>query len=197
MNRKTSLTRFINTQGLSVYLLAAGCLILGPWNPDAMQLFSLDRSDLAGGELWRFWSGPFVHLSWMHIGLNIAGLVLLQQMFGQELRPVITVWGYAIIALLIGLCFMAFSRFGYVVGLSAVLHGLFAMAACLAMRRDGLLSAGVLLVIGAKVLWEKLEGPSTFVEDLIGLPVAADTHLYGFGAGLVLGAVIALSSAKE
>jgi len=160
-------------------------------------MFSLDRSDLAGGEVWRFWTGPLVHLSWTHIGLNVAGLILLQQMFGQELRPVTLAWGYGIIALLIGLCFMAFSRFGYVVGLSALLHGLFAMAACLAMRRDGLLSAGVLLVVGGKVLWEQLQGPSTFVEDLVGLPVAADTHLYGFGGGLVLGAVIALSAARR
>ncbi|MDP6437537.1 MAG: rhombosortase [Gammaproteobacteria bacterium] len=197
MNRKASLTALINRQGLSIYLLAAGCLLLGPWNADALQMFSLDRSDLAAGEFWRFWTGPLVHLSWAHIGLNVAGLILLQQMFGQELRPVISAWGYGIIALLVGLCFMAFSRFGYVVGLSAVLHGLFAMAACLAMRRDGLLSAGVLLVIGGKVVWEKIQGPSTLVEDLIGLPVAADTHLYGFGAGLVLGTVIALSAVRR
>ena len=92
---------------------------------------------------------------------------------------------------------MAFSRFGYVVGLSALLHGLFAYAACLAMPRDGLLAAGTLLVIGAKVMWEQLQGPSRLIEDLVGLPVAADTHLHGFIGGLLLGVIMVVSSRRN
>ena len=105
-------------------------------------------------------------------------------------------WSYAVIALAVGTCMLAFTRFGTVFGLSAVLHGLFAYGACLAMRRDGLLASGVLLIIGAKVVWEKLQGTETLVERLIDMPVAADMHLYGFATGLVLGAAMALSATR-
>jgi len=174
-------------------LLVIGCLLLGPWNEAGIELCKLDRSALQDGEYWRFWTGQLVHLSWQHLLLNVAGVIVLQQMFGKELNVVVLLWGYAVIGLVIGVCMLAFSRFGSIVGLSAMLHGLFAFAACLAMRRDGLLGWGVLLVIGAKVVWEQLQGGSNFMQELIGLPVAVDTHLYGFSAGLVLGAVMVAS----
>jgi hypothetical protein len=54
----------------------------------------------------------------------------------------------------------------------------------------------VLLVLGSKVIWEKLQGGSNFMEQLIGMPVAVDAHLYGFAAGLVLGAVMVASGSR-
>jgi rhomboid family GlyGly-CTERM serine protease len=183
----------LSRQGASLYLLALACLLLAPYGDSGFDLFALDSGPVSKGEYWRFWTGPLVHLSWPHLGLNLLGLILLQQMLGSEFRLVVWLWGYAIVSLAVGICFMAFSSFGYVVGLSAVLHGLFAFAACLAVRRDGLLATGVLLVVGAKVIWEKLHGPSAFIQDLVGLPVAADTHLYGYAAGLVLGTVMAVT----
>lgn len=166
-----------------------------PSNSDWVRLLQLDRVEIKSGEYWRFWSGPLVHTTWQHLLVNLAGLAVLQQMLGKELRTASWLWGYGVISLAVGLCMIAFSRFDIVIGLSAVLHGLFAYAACLAMRRDILFAAGVLIVIGGKVVWEKLQGGSSFMEDFIGLPVAADTHLYGFAAGLVLG-VIMIQSAR-
>jgi rhomboid family GlyGly-CTERM serine protease len=186
----------LNRNGLSLYLIAVGCLLLGPWNPEGAELFELSRSGLKGGEYWRFWTGQMVHSSWEHLALSLIGLILLQQMFGKELRSVVWIWGYAVISLVVGVCMLAFSRYGTFVGLSAILHGLFAYAACLAFRRDGLLAAGVLLVLGSKVIWEKLQGGSNFMEQLIGMPVAVDAHLYGFAAGLVLGAVMVASGSR-
>jgi rhomboid family GlyGly-CTERM serine protease len=191
-----SIKTAINRQGLSLYLIALGCLLLGPWNLVDINSFELSRSGLKGGEYWRFWTGQLVHASWQHLAMNLAGLIVLQQMFGKELRTVVWAWGYAVIALIIGICMLAFSRYGTFVGLSAMLHGLFAYAACLAMRRDGLLAAGVLLVLGGKVIWEKLQGGSNFIEQLIGMPVAVDSHMYGFIAGLVLGAVMVTSGSR-
>ena len=82
---------------------------------------------------------------------------------------------------------LAFISRDYVVGLSALLHGLFAYAACLAIRRDNLLAAGALLIIGGKVVWEQINGPSAMTSGLIDIPVASDVHLYGFMGGLLLG----------
>lgn len=184
----------MNRQGLSLYVLLLGCLLLAPWNDAAMADFGLVRSALRDGEAWRFLTGHFVHSNWTHLGLNVAGLVLLQQLFGQELRPVVWGWGYVFVAVCIGICMLAFSRFGSVYGFSGVLHGLFAFAACLALTRDPLLAAGTLLLVGGKVVWEQISGSSSFVERLIDMPVATDIHLYGAVSGVVLGAVMAASA---
>ncbi len=194
-----SLTNWINSwvnkKGLSLYLLAVACLLLAPWSEVGMEVFAMNRAGLEAGEYWRIWTGQLVHSSWTHLWLNLIGLAVLQQIFGDELTTRNWLWGFIIIALLIGICWMAFSDASwllfasrdYVVGLSALLHGLFAYAACLAMRRDSLLAAGALLVIGGKVVWEQLNGPSEFTAGLIDIPVAIDVHLYGFTAGLLLG----------
>ena len=78
-----------------------------------------------------------------------------------------------------------------------MLHSLFAYAACLAMRRDGLLASGALLIIGAKVVWENMYGPSELTADLIDLPIAVATHLYGFVGGLILGTVMTVSEKRR
>jgi len=189
------ITSWVNLRGLSIYWLAVACLLLAPWADAGMDWFAMRRIDLLQGEYWRFWTGPLVHSSWAHLGLSMAGLIVLQQMFGAELRFVNWAWCYGIVAPVIGVCWLAFPEtawlpfggFDYVVGMSGLLHGLFAYAACLAMRRDRLLAIGTLLVIGAKVIWEVISGPSEFTADLIGMPVAATTHLYGFVGGLLLG----------
>ena len=194
-------TRWINTQGLSVYVVAAGCLLLGPWSGAGMELFAMDRAALGHGEFWRFWTGQLVHDSWPHLLLSLTGLAVLQQMFGEELRAASWVLAYAAISLVIGVCWLWFDEFGglpfggydTIVGLSAILHGLFAYAACLAMRRDRLLASSALLIIGVKVVWENLFGPSEFTAGIIDLPVAATTHLYGYAGGLGLGAIIILT----
>jgi rhomboid family GlyGly-CTERM serine protease len=205
MSPALGINKSINKQGLSIYLLAAGCLLLAPWSEIGMEYFSVDRSELQDGEYWRFWTGQLVHSSWTHLILNMVGLIVLQQMFGNELNFVTWAWGYTVIALVISICWLAFGKlswlpfggYDYVVGLSAMLHGLFAYAACLAMRRDGMLAAGVLLIIGAKVVWENMYGPSELTADLIDLPIAVATHLYGFVGGLILGTVMTVSEKRR
>jgi len=189
------INNWVNKKGLSLYLLAVACLLLAPWSEVGMEVFAMDRSGIEAGEYWRIWTGQLVHSSWTHLWLNLVGLAVLQQIFGDELTTLNWLWGCAVIALLIGISWMAFSdgswlpfpNRDYVVGLSALLHGLFAYAACLAMRRDSLLAAGALLIIGGKVVWEQINGPSEFTAGLIDIPVASDVHLYGFVAGLLLG----------
>lgn len=188
-------SNWVNTQGLTLYLLAIACLLLAPWTDTGMDLFAMSRAEIHQGEYWRIWTGQLVHSSWPHLALNLLGLVFLQQIFGDELKFATWSWGFAVISLGIGICWLAFDDAAwlpfvgrdYVVGLSALLHGLFAYGACLAMRRDTLLAAGALLIVGGKVMWEQVNGPSEFTSGLIDLPVAGDVHLYGFASGLILG----------
>ncbi len=190
-----ALTQRFSRAGLGLYLLALGSLLLGPWGTDWPALFDLDRSALNAGEYWRFFSGPLVHANWQYLGFSIAGIFVLQQVLGRELHLIALAWGYAVIALAVGICMLAFSRFGSFDGLAAMLHGLFAYGAILAMRRDALLGWGILLLVGGKVIWEQLQDDGGLAGQLLNLPVANDAHLYGFAAGVVLGAVMVASVA--
>jgi rhomboid family GlyGly-CTERM serine protease len=192
--------RWINTDGLSIYLLAAACLMLGPWSNYGMQFFSLDRAGLEQGEYWRLWSGPLVHASWTHLALNMAGLIILQQLFGEELKGRHWLTAFSVLSPVIGICWYASpaipwlpaNNYAYITGLSAVLHGLFVYAACSGLRRDRVLASIVLLAISTKVALEQIFGASASTAELIDLPVATDAHMYGFVGGVAFGLVARL-----
>ena len=187
----------INRQGVTLYLLAVGCLLLGPWNEAAMGDFGLVRGAMRSGEYWRFLTGHLVHANWAHLGLNLAGLVVLQQLFGQ---------GKSSGRLAVGVrshrcqsgrqpaglqsfrqCLRVFRH----VARAVCLPGVFGIASrCVAGRRC-FTAAGCQSGLG------QLAGGSSFVERLIDLPVATDAHLYGAAAGVVLGAAMAASGRMQ
>ena len=178
-------------------MLLAGCLALGPWQADVVQNWGFNSGAVLDGEFWRFLTSHFAHASWEHLGMNALGLVLLQQLFGRELKGVVVLWAYGVIAFGIGLCILGFGGRGTYIGLSGMLHGLFALGACLALKRDVLVAAGVLIVIVGKVFWEQVDGASSFVEQLIGSPVAIDAHLYGLGAGVLFGVALTATALRR
>lgn len=192
----SAITNRLSYDGLSLYLLVLGCLFVAPWGADWAAVFELDRGEIKGGEYWRFFTGPLVHRSWEYLGFTVAAIFVLQQLFGREFNTIVLAWGYAIIATVIGICMLAFSRLGAFEGMAPLLHGLFAYGAILAMRREPLLGWGVLVLVGAKVVWEQIEGGRGLVAELLGLPASTDAHLYGFAAGVVLGAVMVASVAR-
>lgn len=185
----------ISRAGASLYALAAASLAFAPWNETAVAIFGFARGPVLDGEYWRFLTAPLVHSSWLHLALNVIGLAALQQLFGRELRLLNWIWAYLVIAGLSGLCLLAFEGRGTWVGLSGLLHGLFAFAACLALRREPLLAVGALGVVGLKVLVEQLRGPSRLLESWLGTAVAVDAHVYGYVAGALLGVLAVAASA--
>jgi len=180
----------LNQQGLSVYIIAIGCLLLSPWFENSSDLFAMNRAGLLNHEYWRLWTGHLVHNSWAHLALNLAALILLQQLFGEELVSGKWLWACVVIAPVIGVLWFTRSSDDTVFGLSALLHGLYAFAACLAISRDKWLAWIILGILGAKVLWEQFVGPSESTAELIAMPIAIDAHLYGTVCGVILGLLV-------
>ena len=183
-------------ENAAIYILIVLCLVFGPWSQFGFEYFALDRVAVMRGQIWRLWTGHFVHTNWSHVLLNITGLVLLQLLFSVELKRL----GWATVALflapIIATAFILgvarvwtdLPSFDYVVGLSGLLHGAFVYAACIAMRRDIMLGLIVLAIVAIKLLSEIIIGPMQFVADIVRLPVAVDMHIYGSAVGLVIGA---------
>lgn len=154
-------------------------------------LLRYERSAVASGEWWRLLSAHFVHGNLMHWLINVTGLVLVIAVFPSSLHqpwlgPVLSL---SLMALPLGLALHWFNPdLGWYLGLSGVLHGLFASLAlqeAFAGSRIGFIGIALL---ASKLLYEQLAGISPAAQELIGLPVIIDAHLYG----ALIGGIVAI-----
>lgn len=152
-----------------------------------------DRVAVRGGELWRLLSANLVHLDTAHLALNAAGLALVALLVGRWLS--LRAWGAVLLicALAVGLGLWWFAPdVGWYVGLSGVLHGLFATgAACAAWRGpERGFHALLLAVLALKLAWEQLAGALPGTAWLAGGSVIVDAHLFGAVGGLTACALL-------
>ncbi len=150
-----------------------------------------ERGAIIGGEWWRLLTGHLVHLSWSHLGLNLAGLALVWMLVGAY-WSVRAWWIIAFVCmagtsagLLLGLPDLA-----WYVGLSGMLHGLLmagVLAGIAARHKDMML---LLLGVAAKLAWEQWHGPLPGSAEAAGGPVVVDAHLFGAIAGALAAAVM-------
>jgi len=166
---------------VSVLLLAVFLL------PEAL-LFQLtyERPHIQAGQWWRLLTGQFVHLSWGHVAINIAGIWVMYLLYAEHAAG----WRYIAVVVLLALA----SNFGmycfaeditYYVGFSGVLYGLFAWGALRDVQQR--IKLGWLLLVGivVKVTWEYCYGPvgigAATADDL-----AVAAHFYGVVGGLLV-----------
>jgi rhomboid family GlyGly-CTERM serine protease len=104
--------------------------------PRARDVLIYDRTALAGGQLWRAWTGHLVHFGWSHLVVD-AGLLVILGWFGERLYPVFTRWALVAMPPFIAAAIYwfdpAMQRYG---GLSAVNLGLLLYVAAQGWRRD-------------------------------------------------------------
>ncbi len=143
-----------------------------------------DRVAILHGEAWRLITGHLVHLGWSHLVWNLAALALIWPLAGRAMGPRAW-WTTAVVcgvatSLLLLWRLPTLARY---VGLSGLLHGLFA-AGSLTWWRAGRREGGyLLLVLAAKLLWEQGFGPLPTTTAMVGATVVVDAHIYGAMAG--------------
>lgn len=161
------------------------------------------RHALLAREPWRLLTGHWVHINWIHAGVNAAAWFVVARLFAPDLgaRPQALVLLVASLAVGIGLATLHPTIVWYR-GFSGALHGLFfAGAACwlasaLAQptrRTLRELWLPALLFAGGwiKVIAEQPGGSATPFADWLGAGVVPQAHLLGAVAGTLLGAGIA------
>jgi rhomboid family GlyGly-CTERM serine protease len=151
--------------------------------PHAAPLFDalvLDIDAVLGGQLWRLWSGHWVHLDAHHATINLVALVLLAVIAARmrQLRPLL--WASLLMMPLIGIGLLGFvPTLQWYAGLSGLLHG---WAAWLLMRHGGRLAVVGAAVLVVKLIWEQsgaVGGDPMF-------PVIHEAHLIGAVVGFAL-----------
>ena len=148
------------------------------------------ESSLVFAEPWRLFSAHFVHLGWVHLWLNLAGLVLLWLLLGDTLKPLW--WGSGVLVLAFGVSLallICSPAVEWYVGFSGVLHGLFAAGAIANLWRLTHLALSILAVLFVKLIVEWIAWEDPVTEGLIGAAVIVDAHVYGVLLGAGYGAL--------
>jgi len=150
-------------------------------------LFQYQRDDILSGQLWRLVSGHFVHVTWMHLILNLAGLFVIWALF----RDILTqrMWWLLTLGSIVGIdvaLLIFHPEIKWYMGLSGVLHGYFAGGAILQIRLNGTRGMLYLILLIIKLLWEQLTGPLPVTTELSGARVITESHLYGALGGAIV-----------
>jgi rhomboid family GlyGly-CTERM serine protease len=150
--------------------------------PAARSSLIYERTALAGGDLWRIWTGHLVHFGWPHLVVD-AGLWLIVGWFSARRHPTFTRWGIVLMpAFISGSIYLFEPGMIRYAGLSAVNLGLLAYLAVQGWRRDWTdwFWPAVLLAYVGELVWEYYRGGTgggAIRFDDPGVRVATGAHL--------------------
>jgi rhomboid family GlyGly-CTERM serine protease len=164
----------------------------------AVPLLRYERGLVQSGEIWRLLTAHLVHLGWWHLCMNAAALGMVSVLLGDQWRTGEWVGVVLTSSLAVGLGLLAFDpALSWYVGLSGMIHGVFA-AGCLGlMRRASIWGAIGLALLASKLAWEQLRGAMPGTESLIGGTTVVDAHLYGALGGVIAALLIIQRSRRR
>lgn len=172
---------------LFISLIAISLVCLGLQFEPLASWADWHRILILDGQWWRILTGNYTHTNFAHLGMNLAALWVITFIFKPSAKSLLLT--LSVLTLAVGLLNF-FSDMRSYVGLSGVLHGLFASYA-LKEVLDGRKSSW-LLVLGviAKVTWELTMGASQSTSELINARVAVESHLFGVISGLLFAVTV-------
>jgi len=148
--------------------------------------FVYQRLSISKGEIWRLFTGHFLHTNSYHLLLNLAALIMLWLLHGRFYTQV----NYALLFLFsalstsLGIYYFSPDLLQYV-GLSGVEHGVLVFGAIMDIRSKNRVGYLLLLGLCLKIVYEQTYGASTEVSNLINANIAIDAHLWGALGGLL------------
>lgn len=166
-------------------VFAAFLVLLHLLPPDLHRILWYDRGAVAGGQIWRLFTGNLVHLGWSHLWLNVGALLVGIWLFYPARTPI--AWSIALLvcslATNLGL-YLLTPDVDWCVGMSGALHGLLIIGALDWLRAGDRLGAVLLVVWLLKLAWEQFQGPLPFSTGTLDAPVVTQAHVWGAAGGL-------------
>lgn len=162
--------------------------VMAAW-PAATDLLRYHREAIHDGQLWRLFTGHFVHLNAAHALLNGTGTLLLAFFLARDIPArdwgVVTVLAPLVISL--GLWWRQPGMMAYV-GFSGVLHGLLYLGVIRLLPVMPWLAGTVLLMLVGRQVWEQTPAYDPhYLQALIHGRVMPDAHLFGALTGAAWG----------
>ncbi|WP_019027476.1 rhombosortase [Colwellia piezophila] len=171
---------------LVVCLIAVLALLAYALDEQVANSLVYQRELISHGQIWRFFTGHFLHTNGVHLLLNLLALLFLWALHGHfySLKNYSVLFITSAVICSTGLYYFSPDIHQYV-GLSGILHGIFIFGAIMDIRHHD--KTGYLLLIGVwlKIAHEQFYGPSEDLSALINANVAIDAHLWGAIAGLI------------
>lgn len=176
------------------FVVAIICSLLTLWylitgeSPIQESMFAYHHDWFETGQWWRLITAHFMHTNVFHFVVNLVGLILLYFLHSEYSTPKMFTVNILILCLGISLCIYFWSpSIRWYVGLSGVLHGIFAWGVIIDIffkRKTGYLLLAGLTV---KIIDEQFFSDSQFMSNLIEAHVASDAHFFGAVIGIVIG----------
>lgn len=153
-----------------------------------------DRQQILFGQVWRLWTGHFVHSHLTHMALNGVSAVAMYSLFMTRIKPLELVICGAVFPLLISVALLMFyPGLEWYNGLSGLLHA-YAGYVCMrfASSQSKLYWLG-LAMLWAKVLSEAWRASAGYQGELAGMTIVTQAHLVGAALGTLSGVVCLLA----
>jgi len=175
-------------------LISLIILVCAIFSDMSFALLSLERAKVNDGELWRIFTGNFVHFGWAHTLMNLAAF----QIAVFILIDAISAAGF--ICLMVWCClsvgmgiYYLNPEYGVYAGLSGSIHGFLVAGLMLNKRHAYWINGIFIILVFGKIFYEhQSDYRATELQSLLPVPVAYDSHLYGALAGLAFGFFILL-----
>lgn len=167
-------------------ILASATIAIAFAGPSLQAALRYERGAILDLQWWRLFTGNFVHLGTTHLVLNLIGLGLVFALFRTAFTNAAWFAVFLVCCLSVSLGLLWFQpEVHWYVGLSGVLHGVFA-AGALAMRRaQPRWSALCMVGLAMKIAIEQVAGDPWGTAALTGGPIVSSAHLYGALGGLI------------
>lgn len=152
--------------------------------PEVHPLFVWDRIEIQNGQWWRIFTGNLTHTNMNHLGMNIAGLLLitwLHASYYEKYAVGLMIW---IMMGAIGLA-LFLTPFDWYVGFSGVLHGLFVWGVVKDIQQKVPLGWLMLFAILAKLTLDVINKGDSMTAALIEANVAYQAHWIGAFVGFL------------
>ncbi len=162
------------------------CLLVFIFQAESHQWLAYYHSDIEKGQWWRLLTTHICHTNGYHLILNGIGLAVVSALFLETFKKISLLVASLFSALFISICLLLLEPdLQWYVGLSGVLHALFAIGVCDELKKAD--KWGIILAVGflVKIAFEQFNGPSLLTESLIAATVLVNAHLYGAIAGVV------------
>lgn len=146
------------------------------------------RDAVLHGQVWRLLTASLVHLGWVHLVRDLAGLCLIWGLFAHWLDERTWIWLMTGCALGVGVGLLAFAP-GVIwyVGISGVLFGMFCAGALCEYPFRPLYASALLLGMAAIIVWTLVAGALPGETIGLGGKVVPQAHLFGaLAGGLIL-----------
>lgn len=149
-------------------------------------MFEYAREQIMTGQIWRLWTGHFVHGHMTHLVFNAIAAAALFFMFMSRVRKAeLLTCALAFPVLISFALLLLYPDLAWYRGLSGVLHPVVGYFCVRFARTESKLYWLGLVMLGAKVVVEALRAQAGHQGELAGMAVATQAHLVGAWVGVL------------